>query len=116
MLMKRVILGCSIRQNPLSQPVLVLTGVFVRQEQLARLTRDVMLLKQRFFPNRKNIAPHWHDWLQVEVKGADLRCVIRDGAANEQRGRAVPRSGGQQFTIAPALFCHGLQMTNFSQR
>ena len=39
--------------NPLSQPVLVLTGVFIRQEQLAQLTRDVMLLKQRFFPNRK---------------------------------------------------------------
>ena len=63
--------------NPLSQPVLVLTGVFIRQEQLAQLTRDVMLLKQRFFPNRKNIAPHWHDWLQVEVKGADLRRIIR---------------------------------------
>ena len=31
--------------NPLSQPVLVLTGVFIRQEQLAQLTRDVMLLK-----------------------------------------------------------------------
>ena len=77
--------GAFDQTNPLSQPVLVLTGVFIRQEQLAQLTRDVMLLKQRFFPNRKNIAPHWHDWLQVEVKGAGLRRIIRDGAANEQR-------------------------------
>ena len=44
--------GAFDQTNPLSQPVLVLTGVFIRQEQLAQLTRDVMLLKQRFFPNR----------------------------------------------------------------
>jgi len=71
--------------NPLSQPVLILTGLFCRQEQLSELTRDVMMLKKRFFPNRKNIAPHWHDWLRVEVKGSDLRRVLREDAANEQR-------------------------------
>lgn len=93
--------------NPLSQPVLVLTGVFIRQEQLAQLTRDVMLLKQRFFPNRKNIAPHWHDWLQVEVKGADLRRIIRDGAANEQR--RVLRFLDQLLRL---LERHGIQLTS----
>ena len=81
--------------NPLSQPVLVLTGVFIRQEQLAQLTRDVMLLKQRFFPNRKNIAPHWHDWLQVEVKGSDLRRIGRWARCRRGRMRGFGRRRGR---------------------
>ena len=99
--------GAFDQTNPLSQPVLVLTGVFIRQEQLAQLTRDVMLLKQRFFPNRKNIAPHWHDWLQVEVKGADLRRIIQDSAANEQR--RVLRFLDQLLRL---LERHGIQLTS----
>ena len=47
------------------------------------------------------------DWLQVEVKGADSRRIIRDSAANEQR--RVLRFLDQLLRL---LERHGIQLTS----
>jgi hypothetical protein len=68
------------------QPVFVLGGVIIHQQCIHELTRELIDLKKRFYPNRNNTQEKlWHSWLQVEVKGSDLRKYVRDGDRDELR-------------------------------
>lgn len=68
-----------------SQPVFAISALFVHQSALKSLTCSVIELKKRFFPSYANGVKHWHDWLKVEVKGANLRRAIREGTHESRR-------------------------------
>ena len=66
------------------QPVFVLGGIIVDQTRLHKITTDFLALKRRYFPGgklRNNVTPATNmDWALFEVKGADLRRMLGDGA------------------------------------
>lgn len=68
-----------------SQPIFLISAVIVRQSSLKQLTRAIIDLKKRFFPSYGNGVDHWHDWLKVEVKGANLRRALREGTHDARR-------------------------------
>ena len=68
-----------------SQPIFLISAVIVRQSALKQLTRSIIELKRQFFPSYGNGATHWHDWLKVEVKGANLRRALREGTHEAKR-------------------------------
>ncbi len=68
-----------------SQPIFLISAVIVKQSSLKQLTRSIIELKKRFFPSYGNGAEHWHDWLKVEVKGANLRRALREGTHDAKR-------------------------------
>lgn len=68
-----------------SQPIFLISAVIVRQSSLKQLTRAIIDLKKRFFPSYGNGVEHWHDWLKVEVKGANLRRALREGTHDARR-------------------------------
>ena len=59
--------------------------MIVKQSALKQLTRAIIDLKKRFFPAYGNGLTHWHDWLKVEVKGANLRRSLREGTHDAKR-------------------------------
>jgi hypothetical protein len=61
-----------------SQPIFVLCALLLDQAKLEDLTRQVISVKQTFFPRHGQHATHWHDWLNIEIKGADLRRALRE--------------------------------------
>ena len=68
-----------------SQPIFLISAVIVRQSALKQRTRSIIELKRQFFPSYGNGATHWHDWLKVEVKGANLRRALREGTHEAKR-------------------------------
>jgi len=68
-----------------SQPLFVLSGVIVDQSALPAMTRAVIELKRKFFPNHGSLNAHWHDWLKSEVKGSYLRQMLREGNRDQRR-------------------------------
>ena len=77
--------GAFVETERNSQPLFLLAALIVQQSHLADLTRAIINLKQRFFPSYANGVTHWHDWLMVEVKGANLRRALREGDAASRR-------------------------------
>lgn len=65
------------------QPILVLTGLILRQDKLVKATRDFVALKRAFSPNVA--LPFELDFARYEMKGADLRRDIRKGNRNNRR-------------------------------
>lgn len=63
------------------QPALVVCGVAFRQEVIADLTREFVVLKQRYFPNLKPANRRALHWILSEVKG----CEIRKQACSDSR-------------------------------
>ena len=55
------------------QPVFVLGGLIVDQQCVKTMTADLLVLKQRFFPNLLPAVSLYHDWMAAEIKGADIR-------------------------------------------
>ena len=68
-----------------TQPIFLISAVLVKQTSLKQLTRSIIELKKRFFPSYGNGATHWHDWLKIEVKGANLRRALREGTHDAKR-------------------------------
>lgn len=68
-----------------SQPVFLLSAVIIKQSSLKQITREIIALKQRFFPARGAGLTRWHDWLKIEIKGSDLRRAIREGKHDTKR-------------------------------
>ncbi|QUP58504.1 DUF3800 domain-containing protein [Ralstonia nicotianae] len=58
------------------QPVLVIAGLIVRQESLSELTTEFLKLKRKYFPGSFK-SQHLLDDVREEIKGSDLRSVIR---------------------------------------
>lgn len=77
--------GSFTLDNMNSQPVFLLTALFMPQDRLVNVTRAVIALKQRYFPRMKPAGDHWHDWLRVEVKGSELRRFVREGGRDNRR-------------------------------
>lgn len=78
--------GSFIPEMPNSQPLLVLSGVFLPQGEVAQVTSEFIGLKRRYFPNRGNcLDGRWHSWLRLEIKGAELRRNVREGDRDERR-------------------------------
>lgn len=67
------------------QPVFLLAGILIHQTEIRSLTLDFINLKERFFPGRCPPESEYLDWMNIEVKGSELRRDIREGSRNEQR-------------------------------
>lgn len=67
------------------QPALVISGLFVPQARLSKLTADFLHLKQRFNPNLVSSGGHWLDITKCEIKGSDLRRDVRRAGRNRRR-------------------------------
>lgn len=70
--------GMFVADERNSQPVFVLCALLLDQTKLEDLTRRVIELKKRFFPALGQHTAHWHDWLKIELKGADIRRALRE--------------------------------------
>lgn len=68
-----------------SQPVFLLCALIVNQSHLESITREVIQLKQKHFPSYSQGTQHWHDWLMVEVKGANIRRALREDTHKSRR-------------------------------
>ena len=68
-----------------SQPVFLLCALIVNQSRLESITREVIRLKQSHFPSYSQGTQHWHDWLKVEVKGANIRRALREDTRKSRR-------------------------------
>ena len=68
-----------------SQPVFVLCALLLDQTALESLTRETIDLKKRWVPALGQHAAHWHDWLRIEYKGADIRRSLREGTHRATR-------------------------------
>ena len=77
--------GALVPSERNTQPVFLISAVIVKQSSLKHLTRAIIDLKKRFFPAYGNGLAHWHDWLKVEVKGANLRRSLREGTHEAKR-------------------------------
>ena len=64
-------------QDSLTQPFVILAGVIIMAEHIPILTNEIIKLKKRYFPNAI-AAGNTHNltWLQVEIKGANLKKAI----------------------------------------
>jgi hypothetical protein len=71
--------------NSQIQPVFTILGLVLRQDQITPITHELIQLKQRFFPNRLPNAGRYHDWMAVEIKGADIRRMARSASRNDRR-------------------------------
>jgi hypothetical protein len=79
--------GALPARNSNVQPTLVLTALFIPQQNLAPLTCQFLTLKSRFNPGLRAGCNHFLDVAKKEIKGSDLRGDIR--RANRNRRRAV---------------------------
>ena len=68
-----------------SQPVFLLCALMVNQSRLESITREVIHLKQSHFPSYSQGIQHWHDWLKVEVKDANIRRALREDTRKSRR-------------------------------
>lgn len=67
------------------QPVFTIVGLMVKQDQIAGMTRALIQLKQRFYPNLLSPTSRYLDWMNAEIKGADIRRQARSTSRNERR-------------------------------
>ena len=69
-----------------AQPFVILSGVIIKSELVPTVTDEVIRLKKRYFPNALP-ANNGHNltWLQVEIKGANLKKGIVHRDRNRRR-------------------------------
>ncbi len=70
-------------------PVCVIAGVVIEQAALSRLTQEFIELKRHWFPSLMPRNGRYLDSMLVEIKGADLRKAMRDGAKRRNRRHAL---------------------------
>ena len=71
--------------NSSIQPVFAIAGLILPRSQIRTVTRELIALKQRFFPNGVPAGGYQHDWIGFEVKGSDIRRMARSAARNDRR-------------------------------
>lgn len=67
------------------QPIFSIVGLFVKQSHIKPITKDMLQLKQRFFPARLPPNTLYHDWIGLEIKGSELRKMARNKGRNDRR-------------------------------
>jgi uncharacterized protein DUF3800 len=75
--------------NKTITPVCVIAGIAVEQAALSNLTREFLELKCNWFPNQMPRGTRRLSRMLVEIKGADLRRAMRDGAKRRNRRHAL---------------------------
>ncbi len=110
-------------------PVLVLAAVAFDQRFLEGVTRAFIDLKERWFPNLlEGNDPHRLGRILAEVKGADLRRAMREGAPRRNRRQAIgflddfvslletheARIFGRVWVKPPGEVCDGRAIYTFS--
>lgn len=81
------------------QPLLVISGLFVDGAQIRNLTHDFISLKRRFFPGKFSTVSHNLDILIKEIKGDELRKIIRDNDFNSTKVQTVLRFLDELFVL-----------------
>lgn len=66
-------------------PLCVIAGIVVEQSSVQNLTQEFIQLKAKRFPNLMPLGKPWLSRMLVEIKGADLRRAMRDGAPRRNR-------------------------------
>lgn len=66
-------------------PVFVPAAIVIEQGRLAAATVEYLRIKQRYFPNLMPKTGHYLDCVMAEVKGSEVRRVLRTGNRNERR-------------------------------
>lgn len=77
------------RSDPNQQPVIVVAGVSLPEQDLTKITHDWIKLKGRFHPKIAKSGHGWLDAILKEVKGAKLRNGFRDRSSLRQRKQAI---------------------------
>lgn len=67
------------------QPVLVISGLFLPEEQIRPLTSQFIGVKRTFYPGMHRGSRHTLDGILPEVKGSDLRKQICEGNRDQRR-------------------------------
>lgn len=67
------------------QPVLLVIGLIIPQENITPITHDFLNFKQQFFRGLGTPSQDYLDWMLNEVKGADLRKLVKKTNRNSQR-------------------------------
>ena len=62
------------------QPILAFACVIIDQRQLARLTKEFLVLKRHYFGGRLSNGPHRLGDILTEIKGAELRTMTRESS------------------------------------
>jgi len=62
------------------QPILAFVCVIVDQSKLAKLTEDFLTLKEHHFRGRLTTGPHRLGNILTEIKGAELRTMVRESS------------------------------------
>jgi hypothetical protein len=72
------------------QPVFVIAGISIPEDQLTMITLDWIELKRRFNPGMARRGQRgWLDGILLDLKGANLRRGFRARATGRQRKRAI---------------------------
>jgi len=75
--------GTLPHNNSPIQPAFVICGIIIDQQHIINFTRDFLLMKKKYFPNMCS-GMHYLDVIKEEIKGSDLRRLIRKGR-NQRR-------------------------------
>jgi uncharacterized protein DUF3800 len=84
--------GRKLPAQPSSEPitpVVILAAVAIDQSLIENLTREFIRLKSRWFPGLVGSGPHRLSRILPEVKGADIRRSLRQGAPHRNRRQAI---------------------------
>jgi len=60
-----------------AQPLVVIVGLFIAADKIAKLTNDFIQLKRKYYPTLFSSLTHDLGALLMEVKGSDIRTDIR---------------------------------------
>ncbi len=91
--------------NSTLNPLYVVTGLIVHHKEIAGVTSDFISAKRKFFPNRFTELKHFLDSILQEIKGNDIRKVIRDGDTRNRKTHI-----GYLDTCIRILRCHGVRL------
>jgi hypothetical protein len=78
-----------VERDSQQQPVIVVAGVCLPEQNLTTITREWIELKTRFYPS---VAKYGHGWLDAilhDIKGAKVRRGFRRQATTRQRRQAI---------------------------
>lgn len=64
------------------QPMVVIAGLIIAADKVAKLTTDFIALKRKYYPNLFSAINHDLEALLKEVKGSDIRTDIRNHKFN----------------------------------
>lgn len=68
-----------------TQPVFLITGIFIDQTHVAAMTHDFTALKKKYFPSRFAALRHQLDAMPIELKGVDIKKALRGDQGTGQR-------------------------------